>query len=287
MYKIILTTKYFLIDFAVIEVFNFSKKNPKKISNEILEINFEKEKELFDFILNIIYYSRAIQFVKWVKEDETQIDLVGFDLMKRDYLININSDITPVSLIIYCLYLMELDNKKKEFSIIDPYANLGEIIIESALFKPRKPLNIKKRFEFNLINFFDFFIKLPQIKSNSSKFTAISLDNNKFKKIKENINFSSEKIKVSQFDFSWLDVKYKKNEFNFCITSFPLFSNELDFNEFCDKFFYMAEFISKEKICVISRQKIDLKFSRKYKLKLFIKKEIEIENKKYLIYIFE
>ena len=108
----------------------------------------------------------------------------------------------------------------------------------------------------------------------------------KKKQLKENISYSSQKVKVSQFDFTWLDVKFQKDEFDFVVSAFPKFKSKEEKEEFCDKFFYQCEFIAKQGICVISYEKLDLKHSRKYGLPLGFKQEIVIENISYFVYVF-
>ncbi len=312
MYRVILKTEEFLDVYLELEIKKYFKREIKTLSKEFFEINFKSEKELCEFCVNFIYFSRSCEAMlldasifnqdkleelleKNIKVKEEVIgkekfklvDLVGFDLMKRDYMLNKSDSCVDLRAIIFGLYGLELDRKKKSISIIDPYANLGEVILESSIFNPKLALNMKKRFDFNVCKIFNFTPSMPKEQKGAvSNFTAIVLDNIKFKQLKENIAFSSQKVKISQFDFTWLDVKFQKDEFDFVITSFPKFKDEKEAKDFCDKFFYQAEFIAKQGICVISFDKIDLKYSRKYGIPLGFKKELKINNKSYFVYVF-
>ena len=312
MYRIILKTSVFLNVYLELEIRKYFKKEIKMLSNEFFEINFKSEKDLCEFTVNFIYFSRSCEGIfldaQCLRDEELNkikeknilikeeiiknkkivlIDLVGFDLMKRDYMLNKNESEVDIRVIIFGLYGLELDRTKKSFSIIDPYANLGDFIIESSIFNPRAALNLRKRFEFNVCKIFKFVPSMPKISYvNNSNFTGIVLDNIKFKQLKENIAFVSQKIKISQFDFTWLDVKFQKDEFDYVISVFPKFKSKEETYDFCDKFFYQAEFIGKKGICVISYEKIDLKFSRKYGLPLGFKKELIIKNKSHFVYVF-
>ena len=312
MYRVILKTCDFLDVYLELEIRKYFKKEIKSLSKEFFEINFKSEKELCEFTVNFIYFSRSCENIflevsdfeneklEQICEKNIQIkeeiigkqklklvDLVGFDLMKRDYMLNKSESSIDLRAIIFGLYGLEIDRKKKSFSLIDPYANFGEVILESSNFNPRTPLNLRKRFDFNVCKIFKFTPSMPKEQIGAiSNYTAIVLDNVKFKQLKENIAFSSQKIKISQFDFTWLDVKFQKDEFDFVITSFPKFKDEKETKDFCDKFFYQAEFIAKQGICVISHEKIDLKYSRKYGIPLGFKKELKIENKSYFVYVF-
>lgn len=312
MYRVILKTTNFLNVYLELEIGKYFKKEIKMLSKEFFEINFKSEKDLCEFTMNFIYFSRSCEGIflevtnfdkdkleelkdknilikeQLVKKESLQLlDLVGFDLMKRDYMLNKSENKIDSRVIIYGLYGLSIDTKKKSFSVIDPFANSGEVILECSMFNPRYPLNLKKRFEFNVCKIFKFTPSMPKdLRENNSNFTAIVLDNIKFKQLKENISYSSQKVKVSQFDFTWLDVKFQKDEFDFVVSAFPKFKSKEEKEEFCDKFFYQCEFIAKQGICVISYEKLDLKHSRKYGLPLGFKQEIVIENISYFVYVF-
>lgn len=311
MYRVILKTSDFLNVYLELEIRKYFKKEIKMLSKEFFEINFKSEKELCEFTVNFIYFSRSCEGMfldvtninkekledileknilikeETIKKEKMILaDLVGFDLMKRDYMLNKSEREVDVRAIIFGLYGLEIDRKKKSFSIIDPFANLGEVILECSIFNPRAALNLKKRFDFNVCKIFNIQPSMPKSSDNNSNFTGIVLDNIKFKQLKENIAFASQKIKVSQFDFTWLDVKFQKDEFDFVVSAFPKFKSKEEREDFCDKFFYQCEFIAKQGICVISYEKLDLKHSRKYGLPLGFKQELVINNKSYFVYVF-
>jgi len=213
------------------------------------------------------------------------LDLIGFDLTKREYKININSNSINSIVCNYLFYLMELDKEKKPLSIIDPVCSLGDLIIESSFFNPKIPLNIKKK---NIIVFSKVFsnISLPKIEDKSKlKLIGVVQNNKVFKQLKENITHSSQKIKTSQYELDFLDVKFHRGDNNYLICNLPMFKDAKENEEFLKEFFYQAEFIVKKKIGIISKKEINEKTFKKYKLWAKIKKQILVGEQKYFIYI--
>lgn len=213
------------------------------------------------------------------------LDLIGFKLSKRDFKINFNSSSINSLIPNYCFYLLGMD-KEKSFSIIDPFANLGDIAIEASIFNPRVPLNVQKKESFPISKLFSISFPFPKVsKKNNNKIIAIVQNNKVFKEIKENISFSSQKIKVSQYDLDFLDVKFKKDQVDYVISQLPSNLEDGDFAEVQREFFYMAEFIFKKAICIISKKKIYPKILKKFKLKINFYSEIFIGEQQYYIYL--
>lgn len=213
------------------------------------------------------------------------IDLVGFKLTKRDYKLNNNtSSINPI-IPNYLFYILGLENQKKEYTIIDSNSDLGDIIIEASLYHPRKALNVKNRYEIAVKNLFDFMPKMPKNIEDKNKYIAIVQNNKTFKHLKENINYSSQKIKISQFEQDWLDVKFHKGEVDFIVSNFSNYKDKEDFEHFQKEFFYQAEFICKKYIGIISKREINNQYLKKNKLDIKYFEQIFIGEQKFYIYV--
>lgn len=355
MYTILIKTKPWICEFTQKEIISYSKKTPNLLNEGLFELKIEDDKEMFEIVINLIYYSRTIEniFLKvtefkkvkelsevkslnldFIKKEftfevdahgenksifETKIgkllldsnknltvnlkipelsfkvfstkdnnilglDLVGFKLSRRDYKLNINS--TSINSLIpnYCMYLLGMD-EEENLSVIDPVANLGEIINEVSLFNPRKAMNLKLRHNFPICKIFGLNPQLPKNIDDKNKYVAVVQNNKIFKEIRENINFSGQKIKVSQYELDWLDVKFKKNDHDYVISQFPSFQDEEESKAFQKEFFYQAEFICKKKIGLISKKEINMLYLRKYRLRILRKEIITVGEQNYNIYI--
>lgn len=315
MYNIIIKTQEFVDKFAQFEIEdaieNDSKKSKtfdfKKIKNGLYEIEFSKveKKEAFKFIYNILYYSRVIENlylnidnldldienfiieeIDFNKEKKIKvIDLFGFNLIDREYKVNVNNNSIPAIISVFCFYLLTIDEIENKYSIIDPISNLGDIIIEAAAFHPRKAFNIKKRHSIPAKKIFNLIPPIPKLIKDNNKYLSVVQDNKIFKEQKENLNFSGQNIKISQFDIDWLDAKFQEASNDFVISFIPEFKNIKEKNKFLKEFFYQIEFIFNESICVISRDEIDAKYFKDNELQLEIEKIIEYNNINYYIYI--
>lgn len=250
----------------------------KVIGEKILKSN----KNLFVDLSNP---NISFKIKKINKKIHILLDLIGFNLGKRDYKININSNSCNSFVVNYLFFLLELEKEKNLF-IIDPVASLGDILIEASFFNPIIPINIKKK---NEISFSKIFSEIDFPKNNingkKNKFIGIVQNNKIFKQIKENISYSSQKIKISQYELDFLDVKFKKGQIDYLVSNLPSFKIEKEFNEFLKEFFYQAEFIIKKKIGIISKKEISLKIIKKYKLLIKIEKQILVGEQKYFIYV--
>ncbi len=286
MHEIIIETQPFIEKFTQKEIKQFTKNKIKKTNPEEFEIKFKTNEELSEFLTNILYYSRTIENI-YLKQDNNKTLLFQTSLSQRDYKINQNpkTDISPL-ITNYLLLLLEIDKNKKPYSIINPLENLGETIIETAVFHPRQPLNIQKRLKQPYLKLLNTIPKIPKQEENKNKYIAIVQDNKTFKKLKENTNFHNLKIKMSQYEMDWLDVKYKKAEIDYAVTYIPETEKE-QFEEMQNQFFYQTEFICKKKIGLITKKPINKKFLKKYKLKITHEETINYNNEKYYIYIIQ
>jgi hypothetical protein len=305
MYTIYIKTYDWLLDLTADEIFDLTNYESKALSDSILEIKIDDndDKDLFNFVYELAYYSRTIEnvylkverdnsFLKMPKIDVDidgkkvrVFDLVGFDLSKREYKINLNSDSINPLIVNSCFYLLGLDEEDK-YSITDLSAGFGDVILEASLFHPRKALNVKDRHSLNIYKAFKHFrAEVPKNPIDKNKYNAVVQTDKEFSKLRENLNKSPEKIKVSKFELDWIDVKFKEEQFDFVMTSIPLFKDEKVREKFLDQFFYQAEYICKNAICVISREVIDKKFYEKHELELEDSDVIELNGVKYYIYI--
>lgn len=356
-YVILIKTKDFVDKFIKEEIKLFTKNKVKTIEKGLYEISFKDEKELFELVYSLVYYSRLIEnillkigefksveflnshlidldfleknltfkvnshFLKNIdhklankkigseilgatsnllveldnpditflplfakKINYLTIDLVGFNLTKRNY--KLNSNLNSINSLVpnYVGYLLGL-NKLDKYIVLDPIAELGDVIIEISQFFPRNPLNIQKRHDLVIKKIFNFIPKLVMSEKTKNKFVGIVQDNNTFKKFKENLIYSGQKIKLSQYDAEWLDVKYEDSQIDYIISNFTHTHNENDYNHFQKEFFYQAEFICKNKIGIITKKEINKEYLKKNKLKIKSFEEIFVGEQKYLIYI--
>jgi 23S rRNA G2445 N2-methylase RlmL len=214
------------------------------------------------------------------------LDLLGFDLSKRDFKLNVNHNTINSLLGVYCLYLLGIDCEKK-FSIIDPASGLGDLIIEASMFNMRKPFNVKKRSHVSIFRIFGVSSKMPALVEDKNKFVAIVQNNKNFKLLKENISYCGAKVKISQYELDWLDVKFRDSEIDYLIMQVPMIHEKGEYDKFLEDFFYQAEFITKKKIILLSKKKIDKSYHEKYdtlELKKF--ENIKVGKQDYFIYLF-
>lgn len=305
MNTIYVKTQKWMYDYAADEVESLTEYDLKDLTDEIFEVKVKDDLEVFEFVFKLAYYSRTIEHIYLKVEPQNNylampklnmklkdknievFDLVGFNLFNREFRLNTNADSINSSVINYCFHLMELDLEEDKFSVIDPLANYGEVIIEASLLTPRKPLNVKSRNEINIYKALKERSQIPTSDEDRNKYVGIVQNDTEFSKLKENINHSSQKIKTSKFELEWLDSKFKGEEFDYVVTSFPLFKDEKYKAEFIDQFFYQAAFIFKKLIGVISREKIDEKLIKKHKLDISDYEEIVYGEVTYYVYVLE
>ncbi len=253
------------------------EKSQKKVGSLIKDACSYLDVDLKNFDLDFRLFNIA-------KKCYLGMDLAGFELSKRDYKINVNS-LTLNSLVYnYVFYLLGLD-KLEKYSIIDPLANYGEITIEASYFNPRNALNLRKRYDLPVMKLFNLKFEMPKEIANKNKYIAVVNGNRAFKFIKENLNYTNQKIKVSDYELDWLDVKFKGEDLDYVITQLPTSNDNGEFDKIQKEFFYQAEFIAKKMICVISKKEIDKKYLKEFKLKLKMEKVIEVVDQKYFIYV--
>lgn len=358
MFEILIKSKPFADKFIFYEIKKIIDKDLIVIEKGLYQLNVKSEKELFEIVYELIYYSRLIENIllkvcefkslelvhldnnnldfsnknltfkvdsvylknidhldankklghiilehasnllvdlsdpqiiflpiSTTKINYLTVDLVGFRVTKRDYKLNNNTNSINSIVPNYLFYLLELDKCEKNYIIIDPNSDLGDVIIESSLFNPRSALNVKNRHDFAIKSLFSQIPKIPKNIEDKNKYIAVVQNNKTFKHLKENINYSGQKIKTSQYEQDWLDVKFHGGDIDYIVSNFSHYHNRDDFEHFQKEFFYQAEFICKKKIGIISKKEINLDFLKKYKLEVKYFEEIFIGEQKYFIYV--
>lgn len=212
------------------------------------------------------------------------LDLLGFSLIKRTYKLREFEDSLSPIISSYAMYLLGLDTEEK-LSILDPYAQLGDLSIESSLFLPRTALFVREKRQITLSKLFNLPLGIPKKEEDKNKLMALIEGDEMFKFFRENVSHAGTKIKLSQFDFDWLDVKFHKGDFDYILTQFPYFETEEEKKGFEEQFFYQGEFVAKKDICIICDQEVDETILEKHKLQIKQRKEIEYEEEQYLIYV--
>ena len=241
-----------------------------------INLNLSENLDNFDFNFLVMKLKKEYYFV---------LDLIGFNLTSRDYKLNkINTELNPL-IINFLFNLMQINNKNLNYSIIDPIANYGDLIIECSIFNLNIPIHIKKRHILPIKKIFNFIPKIPKFIKSKNKYIAIVQDNITFKKINENIIYSKQKIKLSQYEIDWLDIKFEESQIDYVISNFKMFDNQDLFEKFQQIFFYQCEFICKKKIGIITKNKINLEILKKNNLKINKFETIFLENNKYFIYV--
>lgn len=311
MYKLIVKSFNFLEQYAKTELSNLTNQNWTQIDEETYELNLETKEEITKHTYGIVYYSRCFDGVYLESNKQTDsedfkilekveidynskpiqvYDLIGDILEQRNYKINEDDNYLSHFLVNYCCFKLELEKEQGLFSVIDPMAELGDIIIETALFHPRKPLYVTEKNKLPIYKEFKIMPFMPKPVKDKNKYTALVMEDPQFKKLRENINEAGQKVKISKYEMEWLDVKFKKNDLDYSICFIPEFDEEEcpgEANEFLREYLYQTEFICKKKICLVSSEEIPFTYVDKYELKLLDKSAITVEEEEFFIYIFE
>ncbi|NQZ85027.1 MAG: hypothetical protein HRU03_04885 [Nanoarchaeales archaeon] len=311
MYKIIVKSFDFLNKFANIELTNLTKQDWTQIDTETYELIVENKEEVVKHTYELVYYSRCFDGIYLDSDKQTDAqdfsvlekveidynkkpkqvyDLIGDILETRMYKINEDDNYLSHFLVTYCCYKLELQNEPKLFSVIDPLAELGDIIIETSLFHPRKPLYVKEKNKLPIYREFKIMPFMPKALKDKNKYNALVMEDPQFKKLRENVNEAAQKVKISKYEMEWLDVKFKKDELDYSICFIPEFDEEDcpgEANEFLKEYLYQTEFICKKKICLIASEEIPFTYVDKYELKCIDKSTITVDEEEFFVYIFE
>ncbi|MCH8519223.1 MAG: hypothetical protein LAT82_00520 [Nanoarchaeota archaeon] len=204
----------------------------------------------------------------------------------------------------------------KKLSFVNPYTTSNTHAIETSLLYDTHHYNISLRNQFvfehskilpAMINdSFNIFkedlvetinqnlssIENEKLNKNLIKFARFQISNHtivqndmQLKQLKEESLKAGIKMKISIFNFDYLDVKFIKNQFDVCISSFLTIDNKDEFNELISQYLYQGEFISSKCISVLTLYEISPLIFRKFKLKVVKKKRIIHNSKEILLYI--
>jgi 23S rRNA G2445 N2-methylase RlmL len=185
------------------------------------------------------------------------IDLIGFDLSKRQYRVFVH----PTSLkatIAFCL--LKIADIKQGQKILNPFCGDGTIPIEAALHLSGFSVNYYNKDKFA-------FLKLKQFKDiDLEKFDekTFSVDNiYGYDSLLRNVKAAQKNAKIaginklinfSKIDIEWLDTKFGKGEIEKIITFSPSLTKRKDKKELeklYKEFFYQADFILEKKGVIV------------------------------------
>jgi len=222
------------------------------------------------------------------------IDFTGFDLSKRSYkILSHPSDFKGT----IGYYLIRLSEYQKDETLLDTFSGSGTIPVEAALFTSNLPINFfnKEKFIFSKIekfknyNFKKFFNNLDKNIKNS-KLNIYNIDssmkNINYAKKNSKIAYVDKKINFSRTDIEWLDTKFKKNNIDKIVTTFPTIHKK-GINNTYNEFFYQSEFIlnKKGKIVLIGNKDLIKKYSSKYKFAVSDEKKVYSGKQEYEVFI--
>ncbi|MFT4244896.1 MAG: hypothetical protein ACMXYB_05575 [Candidatus Woesearchaeota archaeon] len=188
----------------------------------------------------------------------------------------------------------------RKLSFINPYSTSNTLAIETSLLYQTHHYNISLKNQmqylgkklpifmidesYNLLKN-DLTEKVEVHSKFQTNYHSIVLSDLEFKQLKEESIKAGVKMKISIFDFDYLDVKFIKDQFDVCISSFLSVNSKEKFNELISQYLYQAEFISSKCISVLTPYEISSLYLRKLKLKVVKKKRISYNSKEILLYI--
>lgn len=187
-----------------------------------------------------------------------------------------------------------------KISFVNPYSTSNTLAIETSLLYQTHHYNISLK---NQVQYLGKRLPIFMIDENynllredllkgvnvSPKFQpthhTIVLNDMNFKQLKEESVRAGVKMKMSIFDFDYLDVKFIKNQFDVCISSFLTIDSKEKFKELISQYLYQGEFISSKCISILTPYEISPLYLRKFKLKVIKKKKINHDSKEIFLYI--
>jgi len=125
---------------------------------------------------------------------------------------------------------------------------------------------------------------MPDKIDDKKKYAAVVQENKLFSKLKENVNYSGQKIKLSKYELDWIDVKLEKNQVDYVLSS-VLIEDMGDFEEFISEFLYMSEFVAKKGIGIMCLNEISDSLLGKFKLEVKKKDIVVYGEKEYIFYL--
>lgn len=185
------------------------------------------------------------------------VDLIGFDLDKRDYKIFNN----PRSLkgnVAYCLVRRA---GIKEGVLLDPFSGGGEVAVEAAAWQTGRGVNYYRRdklafSDLEIVDTEKFFAKMDK-KIGESGLKIICSDT-----LMRNVDAAKKNAKVagvnkaisfSRMDIDWLDTKFDEKSVDCIVGNAPYFreNTERKGEKFYDTFFNQAKYLLAKKGCIV------------------------------------
>lgn len=271
MFSLILESLNFCFENAKRELDNL-KVNYKIVKDDSFRVDLGSEKKLVDFFSKVYFNSNFFVGV-FLLDGKKKVDMVGFDLSKRDYKLNGEE----VSSLVVNMLIENLEIKEKKFSFIDPIARKGDVLIEVLENLCNSNKHFKQRFEIPFVEKFGD-LSLPKKIEKNIKVQGVVQDSLDFKYLKENVSYSSKKVKISEYELDWLDVKFREGEFDYLITF-------LEDEDLVEDLLYQGEFVTKKKIGIVSLFELDKKVVKSKKLKAISYSAVEFNEEVYHIYV--
>ncbi len=245
----------------------------------IVTIDSKHVKELFQ---QLFYLSHPFYEIY----DSNENKIVDLDFYEKEYLLyNVNQE-NDMIVYVYLMILKTVEYFKNKQSnenlkkipilkIIDPYSSYKTLPIEFLLYLEQslQRVNIRKYVskEFNY--------QIPILKSTKqpfkTQFSSIVQDQQQLKQLREESIKARVKLKISQYEIDWLDVKFHKDDVHITTSILLDFEEKEEFEEFISQYLYQAEFISSVCISIIVPFEIDLEILKEFKLKVVEKIEVE------------
>lgn len=301
-YFLYLHFQYFSLDFARFSIQKLQKFvsedviiDFKILNNTIIQIFFVDEPTIIKQVLEFfLYFSHPFYLITNEKNKEEKKrenlnckDLFSNALSYKKYVLHSiqeQSIYLPLFLELQFQIHNNVPEDIKEIKFVNPYVEYNTLPIEQLLFYSYQFQNISMR---SLISLFK--LPLPKQKTLYSNIKAsmhsIVQSQLQLKRLKEESTKAGSKMRMSILNFNYLDVKFHKNDFDVCTSSFIKIVNQKDFDELFSQYLYQAEFITKHLIGILTVFPIKKTLLNKYRLKLRIYKEIIYSNKNYFIYI--
>ncbi len=255
------------------------------------ELEMELGEKILDILPSLTVDLRNAQITFFAREVGNKLlvslDLTQFFLTQRPYKIHHNQNSLSADFANYLLRKMGRQNRRKA-SFIDPSANLADLILELVLREEKFAKHLHNVSSLPYTKILKKKLLPPEkVKGSQNTYFAIVQHNKHFKELKENIATLPFKIRVSQYEADWLDVKFKKNELDYVLSALPIFKDKDEWEKFIDQFLYQTEFVCKHSITLLSPQALSKKVRQKYRLKTQFEEEIKRGEKKYILYCLE
>jgi len=199
------------------------------------------------YSVTVDYKHPETTFLAYVFKDKVYfgIDLIGFDLAKRDYRIQQSS--MSLKGPVYFNFLM-FAGYNPDKTLLDFFTTDGSIAIEAAAFSTGKSINFYRKDSFLLRDSFDISLDDLDKDEDIKKKIFCFGDTNALRKAKNNSKVAglNKQINFGTVRPADLDVKFSEGEIDI-IASLPLqcsrYSNERKIASFYDEMFYQAEHI--------------------------------------------